>query len=80
MGQFVCLLLTLYLYVVFARIVMSWFPMQPGGVGEQIGGLLIAVTEPVLGPLRRMIPSVPIGAMRLDLSPLVLIFGIQFLC
>jgi YggT family protein len=79
MGQLVCTFLQIYLYMVLVRIVMSWFPMQPGGVGEQIAGLLIALTEPVLGPLRRVIPSVPIGAMRLDLSPLVLIFGVNLL-
>jgi YggT family protein len=79
MSQLVCVLLQFYLYAVFIRIIMSWFPLQPGGLGQQIAALLITITEPVLGPLRRVIPAVPIGAMRLDLSPIVAIFGVQIL-
>jgi YggT family protein len=75
----VCGLLQIYLLIVLVRIVMSWFPLQPGGAAAQIAGVLITITEPVLGPLRRVIPSVPIGGMRLDLSPLVLILGINIL-
>ena len=71
-----CTLLQLYLFVVLVRIVFSWFPLRPGGVPQQIAGVLVTLTEPILGPLRRVIPSVPMGAMRLDLSPLILIFGI----
>jgi YggT family protein len=79
MSQLVCVLLQFYLYAVFIRIIMSWFPLQPGGVGEQIAAVLFTITEPVLGPLRSVIPAVPIGAMRLDLSPIVVIFGVQIL-
>jgi YggT family protein len=73
----VCGLLQLYLLIVLVRIVMSWFPIRPGGVGQQIAGVLITLTEPILGPLRRAVPSVPLGGMRLDLSPLILLFGIR---
>ena len=79
MSQLVCLLLQFYLYAVFIRIIMSWFPLRPGGVGEQVAAVLITLTEPVLGPLRRIVPAVPLGAMRLDLSPIVVIFGVQIL-
>ena len=37
---------------------------------------LFAVTEPVLAPLRAILPPVRIGGMALDLSPMVLILGI----
>ncbi len=40
---------------------------------------LYAVTEPVLGPLRRMLPPLGMGGMGLDLSPLVVFFGITIL-
>jgi YggT family protein len=76
MTSLLCTLLQLYLFVVLVRIVFSWFPLRAGGVAQQIAAVLTALTEPVLGPLRRVIPSVPLGGMRLDLSPLILIFGI----
>ena len=41
--------------------------------------MLYALTEPVLGPLRRAIPPVRIGGMGLDLSPLIVFFGINIL-
>ena len=69
-----CTLLTFYLVAVFARIILSWFPMQPGGVGAQLFSFLYTITEPVLGPVRRIIP--PIG-MGIDLSPIIVILGLQ---
>jgi len=72
----ICTLLNLYVIVVFARILLSWFPLQPGGLGAQVFSLTYSVTEPVLGPLRRTIPSIGM----FDLSPLVVIFGARILC
>jgi len=77
--SFVCTLLQIYLLIVLVRIVMSWFPLRSDGPAAQIAGVLVALTEPVLGPLRRIIPSVPMGGTRLDLSPLILLLGINIL-
>lgn len=68
-------LINLYSYVLFARIIFSWFPVSRGGVMEQIYSVLYTITEPVLGPLRRAIP--PIGSI--DISPLVAFFGLNIL-
>ncbi len=75
----ICTLLTLYLVAVFARIVLSWFPVSPDSPVATVNGALGTVTEPVLGPLRRTIPPVRLGAMALDLSPIIVIIGIQIL-
>jgi len=37
------------------------------------------VTEPVLGPVRRAIPPIGMGGMGFDLSPIIVIFGVQIL-
>jgi len=37
------------------------------------------VTDPVLIPLRRVIPPIQIGSAALDLSPLVLLFGLSLI-
>ena len=63
----VCRLLLAYQFVILARVVLSWFPLQPGGVMSKINNVLVRLTEPVLGPLRRILPR----AGMLDLSPLV---------
>ncbi len=65
--------------VLFARIIMSWFPISPGGGMATIYGFLYTLTEPVLGPIRRLIPPLGMGGMGLDLSPIVVTFGIILL-
>lgn len=72
-------LLLAYLLVIFVRVVMSWFPLQPGGFGAQVYGLTVRLTEPLLGPLRRALPPLRFGAAAIDLSPIILIVGIQIL-
>lgn len=72
----ICLALTVYLVLIFGRILLSWFPLDPNGAMATVAGFLYTVTDPVLGPLRRAIPPVRIGAAALDLSPIVVIIGI----
>ena len=79
MENLVCQLLQLYVILVIARIILSWFPVSPGSGLSTVFSLLYAVTEPVLGPLRRIIPPLMIGGGGIDLSPIVLFFGIQIL-
>lgn len=71
----ICAFLTVYLVVLFCRVVLSWFPLRQGTVLAQVYSMLFEVTEPVVAPLRRVIP--PVG--MLDLSFIVLTFGILIL-
>lgn len=75
----VCSLLQLYFYVLFARILMSWFPAQSGTFLGQVNDVLRMLTDPVLLPLRRAIPPVRLGTMGLDLSPIIAFIGLQLL-
>ena len=74
-----CRLLDAYLIVVFARIILSWFPISPNSGMATVYGFLYSITEPVLGPIRRVIPPLGMGGMGFDLSPLIVIFGISIL-
>jgi YggT family protein len=71
MATIVCLIIQLYLLVIFVRIIMSWFPPTPGTTYAQIFEVVDRVTDPVLAPVRAMLPPVRMGAMGLDLSPIV---------
>jgi YggT family protein len=75
----VCRLLQAYMIVLVARIILSWFPIEPNSGMSSVYGVLHAVTEPVLAPLRRIIPPIGMGGMGLDLSPLIIFFGISIL-
>ena len=75
----VCGLLQLYVLLIVLRVVMSWFPVSPNGALETVAGFLYMLTDPVLGPLRRLLPPVRMGGMALDLSPIVAFFGLSVL-
>lgn len=79
MAQILCLLASAYLIVMFGRVILSWFPIAPGSMMASVYGFLYSITEPVLGPLRRLIPPVGVGGMGLDLSPLIVFFGLTIL-
>lgn len=60
---------------------MSWF-MMGGQANPTLLGiyqLLYGVTEPLLAPLRKVIPSIRMGAGYLDLSPIVLLILVRML-
>lgn len=67
-----CGLIQLYMLVLIARAVTSWFPVRPGSPFASVTRVLIDLTEPVLAPIRRVIP--PAGMF--DLSFMVLFFGL----
>jgi YggT family protein len=75
LGSILCALVTAYIVVLFARAIMSWIPIRPGTPWATLYGLLLDLTEPLLVPMRRVIP--PAGMF--DLSFLVLIVGLFFL-
>ena len=70
-----CQLLNLYFIVLFARIILSWFPLQPGTALASIASIIYQVTEPVMGPVRRIIPTVGM----IDISPIVVFFGLRII-
>ena len=64
--------LRIYLFVILLYVILSW--VAPGGYNPATH-LLSTLAEPVLAPLRRLVP--PIAG--LDLSPLFALIGIQAL-
>lgn len=63
------LLLDLYSLVVFAAVILSWLNLSPD---NPLVRVVTALTEPVLGPIRKVMPD--LGGI--DLSPMVLLLGI----
>lgn len=75
MSEVLCYIVTAYLVIVFIRFILSWIPISPTSGLAQVVRLVYDLTEPVMAPLRRMIP--PAGMF--DLSSLVLWFGLLIL-
>jgi YggT family protein len=66
---------TLYLVILAGRAVLSWFPVRGGTFLASLNTLLFELTEPVLRPVRRVIP--PAGMF--DTSFLIVFFGLTIL-
>ena len=75
----ICLLLRLYLIVIFVRVLMSWFPVTPGTGLASAYSVLFSITEPVLGPVRRAIPPLRVGMAAIDLSVIIVLIGGEIL-
>jgi YggT family protein len=76
----VLIVLDLYVWLLIASAILSWLiAFNVVNTRNQfiaaIGEFLYRITEPVLSPIRRMLPS--LGG--LDLSPIVVILIIMFL-
>ena len=65
-----CVALTLGSYLLLLHLILSWVPRPPDPIAPLVR-FVRRVVDPVLSPLRRVLPPVPLGAMSLDLSVLV---------
>ena len=62
----------LYSMVVIAAVIVSWIQLP---YNNPIVQFLATLTEPLLEPIRRLLPSMG----GIDLSPMVLFFGLRIL-
>ena len=72
-------LFELYVFILVARALISWFPLHAGSPLIGAVRVLDRLTEPVLGPIRRILPPVRAGGMAIDLSIIVAIIGVQII-
>jgi YggT family protein len=63
-----------YVVLLIARALLSWLPARPGTVLFRVVRALDTVIEPVLRPIRRVLPPIRAGGMGIDLSFIVVIF------
>jgi YggT family protein len=71
----IVVLLDLFLLVLFAYSILSWFTasgrLAYDSPVRKVQNVLSAICEPVLRPIRRIIPPVRVGGVGLDLSVMV---------
>ena len=87
MGSFasvVSSLLNLYVLILIARLVLEYISIfardwRPRGALLLLSEAVFTLTDPPLKAIRRVVPSLRIGGVSLDLSFIILLFGIQIL-
>jgi len=72
LGSVIQVALTLYMWIVIARVILSWVSPDPY---NPIVMIIRNATDPVLTPIRRRMP--PMGGI--DFSPVLVLLAIMFL-
>lgn len=72
LATFIGILLSVLNLLIFVRVILSWFPIDPD---NRIVRMIFDVTEPILAPFRRVLPTIGM----IDLSPLAALLVLQFL-
>jgi YggT family protein len=72
--------INIYFWIILAMVIMSWLVAfgivnRSNPYVRQIGYALDRLTEPLLRPIRRFLPD--LGGI--DVSPIILLLGLQFL-
>lgn len=62
-----------YVVILIARALLSWLPARPGTLLFRVVRVLDVITEPLLRPIRRILPPVRAGGMAIDLSIIIVI-------
>ena len=70
--RFLSILIPILELAIFGRIIMSW--IDPSGQ-YSISRIIREITEPIIGPIRKLIPSVGM----FDFSPLIALFLLNIL-
>ncbi len=83
-GSFILFLLWVAIVVLIARFVLDWVQMlarqwRPRGFVAVLCEGIYSITDPPLRAVRGVIPPLRLGAVMLDLSPMILLFGIIIL-
>lgn len=78
------LVVLVFFVLLLVRLVLDWVQVfsrewRPRGLMLVVAEITYTVTDPPLKALRKVIPSLPLGSIRLDLSFLVLMLGCSFL-
>lgn len=82
--SFVSLLLFVYFIILIGRLILEWVQQfapqwRPAGFVLVVSEVVYTVTDPPLKALRRVIPPLSIGGIKIDLSFLVLFLIISIL-
>ncbi len=72
----VCIALDIYWIILIARVILSWVPSLPEPV-LPVARFVRTATDPLLLPLRGLLPPLQLGGIALDLSIIVLFFFVS---
>ncbi|GAA4587394.1 YggT family protein [Actinoplanes octamycinicus] len=80
----ISLALLIVQFLLIARAVLDWSavlagPAMPGSLRSRVSGGVFAVTEPILAPVRKLIPPLRAGGVSIDLAFIIVFFAVTIL-
>ena len=83
-GRVLSFIIQLFLIALFARLILDYARMfarnwRPKGMVLALAETVFIVTDPPLRFVRKFVPPLRLGAVSLDLSFIVVFFGVQLL-
>jgi YggT family protein len=83
-GSVIDLVLTLFLYLLFARFVIDWVQVfarswSPRGVVLVVVEVVYSATDPPIKFVRRFVPPLRLGSIMLDTSFIIVLIAVYLL-
>ena len=75
LSNFLSILSTVLYFAILARVLTSWIQVGPSSPFFPVIRLVYAITEPILGPIRKVLPRTGM----FDFSPVVALLLMHFL-
>lgn len=79
MRDIICVLLLAFQFVLLLKMVLSFFPLRSESAASSVRDLTVAVTDPVVVPLRRSLPPLPGAFAGFGLAEILTLIVLQIL-
>lgn len=76
-SEILCVAVLLFEFVFLLRLVLSFFPIQPDTTWGAIRSASVAATEPVVMPVRRVVPPLPGAMAGFGIAELLILIALQ---
>ena len=73
----ICWAVSILTWIIIIDVILTFFPTVDRR--NPFVKLIRGITEPMYRPVRKLIPTVRFGDVGLDLSPIIVILGIQLI-
>jgi YggT family protein len=71
-------LIYIYIWLIFIAIILTWVPQATGTLAT-VRRVLTSVTDPVLRPIRSLVPPLRVGPGAIDLSPIIAVVVLEII-
>lgn len=75
----VCLLLEALALLVVVRVILEWVRVPDDHALGRVRQVLRRITQPLLAPVRALVPPIRLGSVAVDLSPVIVILALNLL-